>query len=177
MRTRFAGRRGAPAAKGIAPGQSVVSTTSPVGRQKKTFRRGNTNNPFKGRLSVTTHANNLAANIEARVERAGLALKAVAESDMFRWGAMLAIVALFWTLTAGSAWANTGSEFEDLYQLVSGWSTGYLGKTIAICFLLVGLGVGIIRGSVMAAVSAIAAGVALLMLPTIVDTMFTAGGV
>ena len=104
-------------------------------------------------------------------------VKAVAESDMFRWGAMLAIVALFWTLTAGSAWANTGSEFEDLYQLVSGWSTGYLGKTIAICFLLVGLGVGIIRGSVMAAVSAIAAGVALLMLPTIVDTMFTAGGV
>lgn len=34
MRTRFAGRRGAPAAKGIAPGQSVVSTTSPVGWKK-----------------------------------------------------------------------------------------------------------------------------------------------
>lgn len=128
-------------------------------------------------MSVNTHANHLAAAVRERFPQAALALKAAGSSDYVRWGLALAIVAIFWALTAGNVMASTGSEFEDLYTLVSGWSTGYLGKTIAICFLLVGLGVGIIRGSVVAAVSALAAGVALLMLPTIVDTMFTAGGV
>ena len=49
-----------------------------------------------------------------------------------------------------------------------------MGKTIAVAFLLVGLGMGVIRGSVMAVVAAIAAAAALILLPGIVDAMFTA---
>ncbi|MGN1209933.1 MAG: TraA family conjugative transfer protein, partial [Duodenibacillus sp.] len=74
-----------------------------------------------------------------------------------------------------AAWAaSDGSEFKDLYDLVAQWSTGFLGKTIAVAFLLVGLGMGVVRGSVMAVVAAIAAAAALILLPSIVDAMFTA---
>ena len=87
-------------------------------------------------------------------------------------GAALGLVG--W-LQAQAAWAaSDGSEFQGLYELVSQWSTGFLGKTIAVAFLLVGLGMGVIRGSVMAVVAAIAAAAALILLPGIVDAMFTA---
>ena len=64
-----------------------------------------------------------------------------------------------------------------MYELVSGWARGYLGRTIAVVFLLVGLGTGLIRGSVIAAVTALGAAVALLMLPTIVDSLFNGAGI
>ena len=46
-----------------------------------------------------------------------------------------------------------------------------------VVFLLVGLGTGLIRGSVIAAVTALGAAVALLMLPTIVDSLFNGAGI
>ncbi len=110
---------------------------------------------------------------------AAAVLRSAARSPFMQYALILAAAALLWMLTSGSALAavDDGGEFEDLYNLVRSWSTGYLGKTISVTFLLVGLGIGIIRGSVVAAVSAIAAGVALLMLPNIVDAMFGAGSV
>lgn len=87
-------------------------------------------------------------------------------------GAALGLVVWLQAQTARAA--SDGSEFEGLYELVSQWSTGFLGKTIAVAFLLVGLGMGVIRGSVMAVVAAIAAAAALILLPGIVDAMFTA---
>ena len=87
-------------------------------------------------------------------------------------GAALGLVV--WLQAQAARAASDGSEFEGLYELVSQWSTGFLGKTIAVAFLLVGLGMGVIRGSVMAVVAAIAAAAALILLPGIVDAMFTA---
>lgn len=87
-------------------------------------------------------------------------------------GAALGLVV--WMQAQAARAASDGSEFEGLYELVSQWSTGFLGKTIAVAFLLVGLGMGVIRGSVMAVVAAIAAAAALILLPGIVDAMFTA---
>lgn len=53
-----------------------------------------------------------------------------------------------------AAWAGTSTggqeHFADLYAMLKAWSTGTLGKSIALMFLLVGLGVGVIRGSIMA---------------------------
>ncbi|MBQ9241448.1 MAG: hypothetical protein IJ164_09000 [Duodenibacillus sp.] len=70
--------------------------------------------------------------------------------------------------------ATAGEEFSDLYTLLKGWCTGYLGKSIAISFILVGLGMGIIRGSIVAAVVCIASAVALLMAPSVIDALFVA---
>ena len=101
---------------------------------------------------------------------------ALREKRILNWGLAAVGVLLLWALWSGNALAApTGDEFNDLYDLVKQWSTGSLGKTIAVTFLLVGLGVGIIRGSIIAAVGSIAAGVSLVMLPTIIEGLFGAG--
>lgn len=69
---------------------------------------------------------------------------------------------------------TTGTEFQDLYDLVHDWATGYLGRAIALIFLLVGLGVGIVRGSVMGAVGCLAAAMCLLIAPSVVEGILTA---
>ena len=51
---------------------------------------------------------------------------------------------------------------------------GTLGKSIALMFLLVGLGVGVIRGSIMGAVGCVAASMALFIGPQIIEQIFTA---
>ena len=70
------------------------------------------------------------------------------------------------TLAAGTEIGATA--FQSLYEMLAAWSTGYLGKSIAITFLLVGLGVGVIRGSIMGAIACIACAMALLVGPDII---------
>ena len=86
-------------------------------------------------------------------------------------------LALLFTLGLASSVAfagQTGTEFQDLYDLVHDWATGYLGRAIALIFLLVGLGVGIVRGSVMGAVGCLAAAMCLLIAPSVVEGILTA---
>ena len=86
-------------------------------------------------------------------------------------------LALLLSLTAVSSAAlasQTGSEFSMLYDIVYNWSTGYLGRSIALIFLLVGLGVGVIRGSIMGAVGCVAAAICLVVAPEVVEGILTA---
>lgn len=57
--------------------------------------------------------------------------------------------------------------------MLKAWSTGTLGKSIALMFLLVGLGVGVIRGSIMGAVGCVTS-MALFIGPQIIEQIFTA---
>ena len=85
--------------------------------------------------------------------------------------------ALLLTLTTVSSTAlasQTGTEFSMLYDIVYNWSTGYLGRSIALIFLLVGLGVGVIRGSIMGAVGCVAAAICLVVAPEVVEGILTA---
>ena len=70
--------------------------------------------------------------------------------------------------------AQTGAEFSQLYDLFYKWATGYFGRAIALIFLLVGVGVGIIRGSIMGAVGGVAAAMCLLVAPSVVEGSLTA---
>lgn len=86
-------------------------------------------------------------------------------------------LALLLTLTTVSSTAlasQTGTEFSMLYDIVYNWSTGYLGRSIALIFLLVGLGVGVIRGSIMGAVGCVAAAICLVVAPEVVEGILTA---
>ena len=74
-------------------------------------------------------------------------------------------------LASSTAFAGTTG---NLYDLVHDWATGYLGRAIALIFLLVGLGVGIVRGSVMGAVGCLAAAMCLLIAPSVVEGILTA---
>ena len=86
-------------------------------------------------------------------------------------------LSLFLALATASSAAfasQTGTEFSMLYDIVYNWSTGYLGRSIALIFLLIGLGVGVIRGSIMGAVGCIAAAICLVVAPEVVEGILTA---
>ncbi|MCD8338906.1 MAG: hypothetical protein LUC43_01695 [Burkholderiales bacterium] len=84
----------------------------------------------------------------------------------------LFVTGYFWVTSAFAS--NGDTDFADLYDKLSTWSQGTLGRSIALMFLLVGLGVGVIRGSIMGAVVCIAAAMALFIGPQIIDNIFTA---
>lgn len=69
---------------------------------------------------------------------------------------------------------TTGTEFQVVYTLLTGWMTGLLGKIVAVSFILVGLVAGVMRQSIMGFVVGVAAGVGMLVAPNIIDTLFTA---
>ena len=86
------------------------------------------------------------------------------------------MVAVFLTcLMAKRAVAGTtGSEFQGIYNMVVDWTSGYLGKTIALGAFLAGMGIGIIRQSLMSVVSGIGAGLAVAYMPQIMNGIVTA---
>ncbi len=85
---------------------------------------------------------------------------------------LLAALILCFLLTNPAFAADSGTEFTELWTLLSGWCSGFLGKSLAIAFLLVGLSMGVVRGSIIAAAACIGAAVCLLLAPGIIDNMF-----
>lgn len=83
----------------------------------------------------------------------------------------MAIILVF----AGRAMSGMdGDEFQNIYDLIQGWTTGYLGKTIAVGMFLTGIGMGIARQSIISIVTGIASGMAVAYTPDIVDSIVTA---
>ena len=76
--------------------------------------------------------------------------------------------------TAAAHAGSTGAEFQDAYELLTGWVNGFLGRALAIAFLLVGLFMGIARQNLLACGVAIAAAFGLLITPTVLDNILTA---
>lgn len=67
-----------------------------------------------------------------------------------------------------------GTEFSDIYDLLTGWSQGTLGKVMAVGMFLVGIGMGIVRQSVTAAVTGVGGALVLNYGPQVIDNVFTA---
>lgn len=78
------------------------------------------------------------------------------------------------TLLLLSPWAMAASSdaFTPLEELLETWATGALGKSLALIFLIVGLALGAIRGSVLGAVGAIGVALAFALGPTILTSLF-----
>jgi conjugal transfer pilus assembly protein TraA len=68
-----------------------------------------------------------------------------------------------------------GTEFTQVYDQLTGWANGTLGKVLGIAALLVGLGVGVIKQSVMAAVISISVAITAGFGPGIIDGVITSG--
>ena len=72
------------------------------------------------------------------------------------------------------AMAGTGgNEFDDFYNQISGWANGTLGKTLGVAALIVGLGIGVVSQSVMAAAVGIAVALVAGLGPNVIDALFT----
>lgn len=72
----------------------------------------------------------------------------------------------------GSAYAGTGgTEFDGVWTSLVDWSQGTLGRIIALALILTGLGIGVVRQSIMAVVIGIACGLSLYNAPIIVENI------
>lgn len=88
----------------------------------------------------------------------------------------IALLALGATAVTGAAAhaGTSGSEFQEAYEMMTGWVEGYLGRGIAIAFLIVGLFLGIARQNLLACGVAILAAFGLIVTPTVLDNVLTA---
>lgn len=78
------------------------------------------------------------------------------------------------TLIAGGAVAGTGgTEFDTMYQMVVGWTEGTLGKLLAVSAFLIGMGMGIVKQSILAVVLGVGFALTLAYAPAIIDAIFT----
>lgn len=77
-------------------------------------------------------------------------------------------------LSIGAAHAGTDTTFDDISTMISDWAKGSLGKTLALATFVVGIGMGVIRQSVMAAAVGIGSALVLNYGPAVIDTTFTA---
>lgn len=85
----------------------------------------------------------------------------------------LVVFGLF--IVASNVYAGTGgTEFQQLYDMLTGWTNGVLGKTIALACFLVGMGFSIVQQSLIPVAVGIGAAAALAYTPSIVDTVITA---
>jgi len=75
----------------------------------------------------------------------------------------------------GAAMAGTtGTEFANMYNLILGWATGYLGKALAIAAFLFGAGFGVAKQTILPAVLGIVFALVFAVGPGIINGMLAA---
>ena len=84
------------------------------------------------------------------------------------------LVAAFAAVSAPAFAGTSGSEFQGLYNLVKGWSEGFLGRTLAIAAFLVGAIVGFAKSTAMPALVGIIFAVLFAIGPGIIDGIASA---
>ena len=67
----------------------------------------------------------------------------------------------------------TGTEFQALYNMLVGWATGYLGKSLAIAAFIVGAVIGFAKGTAMPALVGIVFAIIFGIGPGIIGGMIT----
>lgn len=97
------------------------------------------------------------------------------KATLSRKTALLAVVGTAALFAGADAMAGTGgTEFDDIYTLLVGWTQGTLGKIIALGMFLVGLSAGIVNQSIVAVVIGIGGALALYYGPTVISGVVSA---
>ena len=91
-----------------------------------------------------------------------------------KWASRLGIAAASAVAAVPAIAGTTGNEFEGLYNMVRGWSDGYLGKTLAIGAFIIGAIVGFAKSTAMPALVGIVFAVLFAIGPGIIDGIATA---
>ena len=88
---------------------------------------------------------------------------------------MLIASVLVLVFGVGAVMGGTGgTEFASAYTTITGWLAGDLGRLLAAGFLVVGLAMGIVRQSIVAAVPAVGAALLINVGPTVLGAIVTA---
>lgn len=91
--------------------------------------------------------------------------------------ALLALMAMFsigMAVAGGAGGVVGGAEFQPLYNMLVEWMTGYLGRVVAIVFIVIGLIAGAARGNIMGFALGIAAGMGMFLAPPIIESVVAA---
>ena len=84
------------------------------------------------------------------------------------------LLILLLCLVSATAFAGTdGAEFQDIYDKIRNWLEGTLGKVIAVAAFGVGMGIGIVKQSLMALAIGIGFAAVLAYAPKIIDAVFS----
>lgn len=86
----------------------------------------------------------------------------------------LPCLALGLLATSGAHAGTGGTEFSSLWTTVTDWAEGTLGKLLALAMFLTGVGMGVMRSSIAAAVPAVAGSLAVYSAPTVIGNIVTA---
>jgi len=78
------------------------------------------------------------------------------------------------TAAATASASTEGTEFQNLYNMLVGWSEGYLGKALAIAAFLTGAIVGFAKSTAMPALVGVVFAVVFSIGPGIIAGMMTA---
>lgn len=77
-------------------------------------------------------------------------------------------------VTAAAQAGTTGTEFQALHTLLTGWANGYLGKAMAIAAFLFGAGYGVAKQTIVPAILGIVFALIFAVGPGVIDSMLTA---
>jgi conjugal transfer pilus assembly protein TraA len=85
------------------------------------------------------------------------------------------LVVLATGVFAASAYAGTtGTEFQGFFDLIQGWTTGYLGKGLALAAFLLGAALGMVKGTMLPALVGIGFAIMFTVGPGVINGMLTA---
>ncbi len=68
---------------------------------------------------------------------------------------------------------TTGTEFKNIYTKVKDWSTGYLGRLLALCTFIIGLGASIMRQTLFPALTGIGVALVVSLGPALIEGIAT----
>lgn len=101
-------------------------------------------------------------------------MKLLSTKQLFTSTKSYGLFALFLTaLAIMPAVAGTDTTFQPIVTLITNWAQGSLGKLLAIAAFIIGMGIGLVRQSVMAVVIGLAFALVMFYGPTLIDNIIT----
>lgn len=82
--------------------------------------------------------------------------------------------ALTMTMAAFASAGTTGAEFQGFYDLMVGWTSGYLGKGLALGAFLLGAALGMVKGTMVPALVGIGFAIMFSVGPGVITGMLAA---
>lgn len=83
------------------------------------------------------------------------------------------LILLLCVISAHAFAGTDGAEFQEIYDKIRNWLEGTLGKVIAVAAFGVGMGIGIVKQSLMALAIGIGFAAVLAYAPKIIDAVFS----
>lgn len=100
-------------------------------------------------------------------------MKNTHESCLYAVAALVLAFVMALLFTEAALAGTTGTEFQDIYTKIKGWSTGYLGRLLALSTFVIGLGTSIVRQTLFPALTGIGVALVVSLGPALIEGIAT----